>query len=259
MANYKEGHAYYFAFMSLVDPSPSNRAAWGCYSRDIMVYMMKAVLNNAKEPIDTGYGLSGNRGSDSTLPFTLTVDWLMGGGYLSSSDLTIARQYFAWIGQNITTNPGTGSTTPIGHYNSSTRFLTGSIFDYTGQRAMGNNYTHSKEMYLVAAALTFNDTPDDDPATPNTCNATRYVVCPDGTAGSLHAYWTYVTGGQLYKDWAHIEDPNVSWQAHQAAYSNLPTVPSCNNPWGTNPVPCFGDGRGGESSGRQLVSLLFLS
>jgi hypothetical protein len=103
-------------------------------------------------------------------------------------------------------------------------------------------------MYLAAAALTFNDTATDDPATPNTCNATRYVVCPDGTAGSLHAYWTYLAGGMLYKDWAHIEDPNVSWQAYQAAYANLPTVPSCGNPWSSNPVPCFGEGRGGESS-----------
>ena len=75
---------------------------------------------------------------------------------------------------------------------------------------MGNNYTHSKMLYLVAAALTFNDTTTDDPALANTCGATRYQVCPDGTAGSLHAYWTYLTGGMLYKDWAHMEDPEVS-------------------------------------------------
>src|ERR1700677_633248 len=248
IANWKEIDAYLFAFMSLVDPSATNRAAWGCYSRDIMVYMMNAVLNNSASPIDGPYGLTGNRGSDSTLQFTLTVDWLMGGGYLSSSDLTTARQYFSFIGQNMVSTALTGSTPPVGGYNSSSQFLTGSIFDYTGQRAMGNNYTHSKEMYLAAAALTFNDTAADDPPTPNTCNATRYVVCPDGTAGSLHAYWTYLSGGMLYKDWAHIEDPNVSWQAYQAAYANLPTVPSCGNPWSSNPVPCFGDGRGGESS-----------
>ena len=248
VANWKEIDAYLFAFMSLVDPSATNRAAWGCYSRDIMVYMMKAVLNNSASPIDGPYGLTGNRGSDSTLQFTLTVDWLMGGGYLSSADLTTARQYFAWVGQNMINTAFTGQRAVVGNYNSKSQFLLGSIFDYTGQRAMGNNYTHSKEMYLAAAALTFNDTPDDDPATPNTCKATRYVVCPDGTAGSLHAYWTYLTGGMLYKDWAHIEDPNVSWQAYQTAYANLPTVPSCANPWSSNPVPCFGDGRDGESS-----------
>jgi hypothetical protein len=248
VASYKEQHAYLFAFMSLADPSPANRAAWGCYSRDIMVYMMNAVLSNSASPIDGPYGLTGNRGSDSTLQFTLTVDWLMGGGYLSDEDQTTARKYFAFVGQNMVSTTFTGSRAVVGHYSSAAQFLTGSIFDYTGQRAMGNNYTHSKEMYLAAAALTFNDTAADDPPTPNTCGATRYVVCPDGTAGSLHAYWTYLSGGMLYKDWAHIEDPNVSWQAYQAAYSNLPTVPSCNNPWSSRPVPCFGDGRGGESS-----------
>jgi hypothetical protein len=248
IANYKEQDAYLFAFMSLVDPSPTNRAAWGCYGRDIMVYMMNAVLNNSTAPIDTGYGLTGNRGSDSTAQFTLTVDWLMGGNYLSSADLTTARKYFAWVGQNMITTVFTGSRAIVGNYNSSSQFLTGSIWDYGGQRAMGNNYTHSKEMYFVAAALTFNDDPTDDPPTANTCGATRYVVCPDGTAGSLHAYWTYLTGGMLYKDWAHVEDPNVSWQAYQAAYANLPTQPSCNNTWSSSPVPCFGDGRGGESS-----------
>ena len=56
----------------------------------------------------------------------------------------------------------------------------------------------------------FNDTTTDDPPLANTCGATRYQVCPDGTAGSLHAYWTYFTGGMLYKDWAHMEDPAVS-------------------------------------------------
>src|SRR5271155_1062 len=138
VANYKEIDAYLFAFMSLVDPSATNRAAWGCYSRDIMVYMMNAALNNGTSPIDGRYGLTGNRGSDSTLPFTLTVDWLMGGGYLSSADLTTARRYFAWVGQNMVTIPYTGTRAVVGKYNSSSQFLTGDVFDYTGQRAMGN-------------------------------------------------------------------------------------------------------------------------
>ncbi len=83
---------------------------------------------------------------------------------------------------------------------------------------MGNNYSHSKIMYLTAAALTFNDTTQDDPALTNSCGAARYTVCPDGTAGSLHAYWTYLDGAMLYKDWAHMEDPGVSLKAYQAAY-----------------------------------------
>src|ERR1035441_3906776 len=96
---------------------------------------------------------------------------------------------------------------------------------------MGNNYTQAKMIYLVAAALTFNDNTTDDPPLTNTCSATRYQVCPDASAGSLHAYLTYFTGGMMYKDWANMEDPNVTWKAYQAAYGNLPTQPSCDSTW----------------------------
>ena len=112
---------------------------------------------------------------------------------------------------------------------------------------MGNNYTHSKIFYLAAAALTFNDDPDDDPPLANTCHATRYVVCPDGTAGSLHAYWNYLAGGMLYKDWAHMEDPSITWRAYQAAFKNMPSPTECIYVDGSKHL-CLGDGRGGESS-----------
>ena len=49
--NWPEGDAH-LSLMSLIDPSASNRAKWGACGRDIMVYMMNALLNNANEPID---------------------------------------------------------------------------------------------------------------------------------------------------------------------------------------------------------------
>ena len=79
------------------------------------------------------------------------------------------------------------------------------------------------------------------------CGATRYQVCPDYSAGSLHAYWKFFAGTALYDEWAHLEDPNVSWKAYQAAYSNLPSQPTCYNT-DLKYHPCFGDGRGGEAS-----------
>lgn len=112
-------------------------------------------------------------------------------------------------------------------------------------RAMGNNYTQSRVLILTAMALTFNDDPNDDPPLPNTCNATRYQVCPDGTAGSLHAYWSYVAGGLLYKDWAVMEDPFIVFQAYRAAYKNPSSPPMCNTPW-HRPILCLGVARGGE-------------
>jgi hypothetical protein len=103
-------------------------------------------------------------------------------------------------------------------------------------------------MYLTAAALTFDDNPTDDPPLPNTCSATRYQVCADGTAGSLHAYWKYLVGGMLYKDWAHIEDPIIAQNAYNAFFGNLASIPACHSVAANGKVPCFGDGRGGESS-----------
>jgi hypothetical protein len=172
----------------------------------------------------------------------------MAGGYLSASDQQVARSFLALAGQQMISLIYTGAVARVGGYNSAFQFDSGSVWDFVGERFMGNNYTHSKIMYLTAAALTFNDTPQDDPALTNSCGATRYTVCPDGTAGSLHAYWTYLTGGMLYKDWAHMEDPAVSLPAYQAAFSNLSTVPTCEDSRTGTKVPCFGDGRGGESS-----------
>ena len=265
---YLEVHAYLYAFLSLVDPADPTYK-WGCYSHDIIVYMMNYWMNpvnfvtavyGSNDPniapgasgwTDAQQGLTGNHGADSTEYFTLTPDWLMAGGYLSSSDLTLTRKFFALAASQMISMNFNGTEAAVGNYNSSAQFNTGSLWDYGAQRKMGNNYTHSKIMYLTAAALTFNDNTTDDPATPNTCSATRYVVCPDGTAGSLHAYLTYLTGGMLYKDWANVEDPNVSWQAYQAAYGNLPTQPMCNDAESFTTsipsVPCFGSGRDGES------------
>ncbi len=248
--------AYLFAFMSMIDPSDSTYN-WGCYGRDIWVYYAiywQNPLGSSYSPStlasrqnDLNNGLTGNNGADSNEPYSLTADWLMAGGYLSAADMAQTRGFFETAAQSVIAITYTGERAAVGGYNSAAQFDTNSIFDFDGQRAMGNNYTHSKMLYLVAAALTFNDTTTDDPPLANTCGATRYQVCPDGTAGSLHAYWTYFTGGMLYKDWAHMEDPGVTVPAYQAAYSNLSGQPTCEDSTNGDRVPCFGDGRGGES------------
>lgn len=253
----RQNDAYLFAFMSLIDPGDS-KYKWGCFGRDVWIYYAKYFI----DPLAPGYspetlvyrqndvhnGMTGNRGSDSSVVLTLTPDWLMGGGYLSKADLDVTRAYFAHAAQGVVTIPYTGTRAKVGDYNSPSQIDTHSpSLDLTNQRAMGNNYTHTKILYLAAAALTFNDTPEDDPPLQNTCNATRYVVCPDGSAGSLHAYWTYLVGGMLYKDWAHLEDPTVTWRAYQAAFKNMPSPLQCMFSDGSRHL-CLGDGRGGESS-----------
>ncbi|HXS12573.1 MAG TPA: Ig domain-containing protein, partial [Acidobacteriaceae bacterium] len=255
--SWEEGDAYLFAFMSMVDPNDSTYN-WGCYGRDIWMYYANFWLNPmssaysadsaAIRQVDANYGLTGNHGADSTEALTLTPDWLMAGGYLSAADQQVTRAYFALAAKQMINIALTGNRATVGNYNSPAQVNTNSIWDFDGQRAMGNNYSHSKVLYLTAAALIFNDTPTDDPALTNSCGAGRYTVCADGTAGSLHAYWTYLTGGVLYKDWAHMEDPAVSQDAYQAAFSNLSGTPKCEDSASGTQVPCFGDGRGGESS-----------
>jgi hypothetical protein len=228
-----------FAYMALIDPSDPTYH-WGCYARDIYIYVIGNVLNGNET-------FAGNVWSDGVGGFALAPDWLMAGGYLSSSDITLTRSFFAWAAPQIL-NYSYGYAPPwTASYNSSAEFATGTPQDLQKIRAMGNNYTFSRLMYMVATGLTFDDNTTDDPPLTNTCSATRYQICPDGTAGSLHAYWHYATGAMLYMYWAHLEDPNVSWQAYQSAYGNLPTQPACLYMDGTS-HPCFGDGRGGESS-----------
>ena len=240
--NWKEQDAFLFAMMSTIAPGKSERDQWGCFGHDIFLSMARYVL---KGELDLHQG---NHWSDSALQITLTPDWLMGGGYLNSkADLDTTRSYLAKIAEEQITNIYNGTLAVIGSYNQPAQFQQADENSTTGMRAMGNNYTQSRILYLAAAALTFNDTPADDPPLPNSCNATRYQICKDGTAGSLHAYWKYVTGGMLYKDWANLEDPDVVQQAYNVAFKNLPSQPMCNTLW-HKPIPCLGGGRGGESN-----------
>jgi hypothetical protein len=238
-----EGYANLFAFLSMIDPS-DRTYHWGSYGRDVWVYLMKQVV--------AGGGVIPTVGQDEArrqaVPFVFTTDWLMAGnggaGFLSSADQTVARQYIAVTLQNlISDNP----LIPNGPYNSPSEFASRGI---GSMRIFGNNYQEAWMLYWGVLPLTFNDTTLDDPPLANTCSATRYQVCNDGTAGSMHAYFkSWFVGAVLYLNWAHLEDPNVSWQAYQASYANLPTIPSCYQTGDTGTkIPCFGDGRGGESS-----------
>jgi Chitobiase/beta-hexosaminidase C-terminal domain/Bacterial Ig-like domain (group 2) len=248
--NYVEVDANSFALLSMIAPTAALRNQWGCAARDVWTYVMQQM-------VDGNMNVRGNEWSDESLPFSVTTDWLMAGNYLSPTDLTLAHQYAAFMLQNALTSSGSynegiyGTVPPNGPYDSSSEFIVygaaAGESDLAGIRWMGNNYTESRLLYLAALSLTFDDNTTDDPPLTNTCSASRYEICPDWSAGSLHAYFKYFDGALLYLDWAHLEDPNVSWQAYQAAYGNLPTQPTCQYTSGTYHA-CFGDGRQGESS-----------
>jgi hypothetical protein len=191
----------------------------------------------------------------------------MGAGALNSSEqASIRADMYVFAKGLITSGNGYAPPATLSNYNSPALFNQGATQSASPgiqiPRQMGNNYTLSRMLILAGFGLTFNDNTTDDPPLTNTCSATRYQICPDGTAGSLHAYWNYVDGSMLYLENAHLEDPIVGWKEYQAAYHNLLKQPTCHYSEGP-PWPCFGDGRGGESSegswyGYSLVRLRYL-
>jgi hypothetical protein len=230
--------------MALIDPSDPTYN-WKCYAHDIGISVMNEYL--AAQWFSTPDNQSNlNEWSDPSYAAPLLPDFLLGSGAVTSSqDIATLHSFLYYMAQVVLNFQGGPS--PSAPYNSSSMFSAGSVWDLDGMRANGNNYSESRMLYLEAAGLTFNDNETDDPPLPNTCNATRYQVCPDFTAGSLHAYWRYFVGGTLYDYWAAIEDPTVSVPAYQSAYGNLPSQPTCENTDGLL-HPCFGINREGESS-----------
>ena len=240
---YKEGDANFMAFVALNDTSSTTRDKFGCAARDVLVYVMAGVTNGSEV-------ISGNRWSDSSVPFAVTPNWLMA-RYLSSSDMTTTRAYAAFLCQWVQVH-GNGYSPPAGPYNSPTLYQSGST--PTSMRQMGDNYVWSKVLILAALGLAFNDTTTDpgngdyDPPLANTCSATRYQVCTDYSAGSLHAYGIEDISVYLYLEWARLVDPAIAQQAYYTAYGAPATIPTnCLYESGAT-IPCFGDQQGGESS-----------
>lgn len=227
--------ALLYAQLALLDPSDP-KYKWGCYGRDIAVYTMQQLTSRAQ-------ALTGNTWSDHVDGWVLVPDYLMGAGALTSaSDLALTRKYAAFMLKNTMTAQAT-----YGAYGSYKNWNSPSQFDSIDHiRRFGNNYTMTRVEILVGLGLLFDDNSNDDPPLPNTCSASRYQVCPDFSAGSMHAYAAYAMGSMLFNMWAHDEDPNVTLAAYNASYPGFGSMPQCG--YYNSKVPCFGDGRDGESA-----------
>lgn len=240
--NNRENDAYWMSIIATISNDSTRRNTYGCAARDI--YMA-----------NVGYALAdqinltqGNRWSDGSTSFIFAADWLMGGNYFSSADMTNVRAFlYKYAQDQVSAGATDGVRALIGSYNDPAQFVTTSNLAATGERATVNNYSRSRDLLLMGIGLMFNDDTTDDPPLTNTCSATRYQICSDGTAGSLHAYWTYDWGGMLYKEWANVEDAGITFPAYNAAFG-LSSIPNCPSQGGPAVISCFGGSRGGESS-----------
>ena len=172
--NYREADANAMAWFSMIAPTSALRNQYGCAARDIWVYVMTNVISGAE-------GIVGNHWSDDSVAFATTTDWLMAGGYLSSSDLTLARQYSAFMLKTVL-NYAYGITAPVSTYNSACEFNIGAgcvtaSNDLQNMRTYGNNYSMSKALYLAALSLTFNDNTTDDPLLTGAYNKIGRASC----------------------------------------------------------------------------------
>ena len=237
--SFRENDAFSLVLMGILFPTETplgGSCKWGDYGHDVWVYVMTHVL-------DGSTSLPQNHWSDTVTSFALTGEWCVAVCSLTSGEKLQTQAYLAHMAQ--LTLQYFSFPDPTQPYNSSGMFTDGP--DNFWNANIGNNYEQSVMMYQLAAGFTFNDNTGEDPPLTNTCSATRYQVCPDYSAGSLAAYGHFFMGGLLYLYWGNIEDPNISWLAYNAAYSNLPTPPTCIYGASVPFFPCFGQARQGEA------------
>jgi hypothetical protein len=156
--NFVENDAFWMAQVALMDNSSSNRNQYGCPAHDVF-------MTNIEYAINGEFKVDGNRMSGSADQFALTADLLLGGGYLSSADQAVVRNFLAVVAYD-QVNSFYGSEGVIGSYNSATQFTNFGDSSYVFMRAMGNNYTQSRMLILTAAALQFDDNTSADPLMP---------------------------------------------------------------------------------------------
>lgn len=239
--------AYLFSLVALMKPGtgPSGvgSCTWGQIARDVWIYTLTNLKSGA-------IYFAGNVWSDESVSMVLGLHYAIASGAINTTtDLNSVRSFMAWALPTIL-NYSYGSSAPATNLNNYQQFHTGNQFELTGQRAMGNNYTQSKILYVIGYALMFHDDTTNDPALTNTCSAARYAMCADYTAGSLHAYWYYAVGGFLLKSWAHLDDPAIVQPVYAAAYPSggFGSGVQCDWTFGGATYNCMGDGWGGESS-----------
>jgi hypothetical protein len=192
-----EAYAEMFAFMSLVDPDPTARAAHGARARNLLMH----VMNEAAKGEDASQSPAPFRGSGFATynranywgeAFGLTVDWAY--PYFTAADKATLRAVFRrWADDCVnaaTTNEE--HPQPVGVMNDPAL-----LADKRQLRWAANNYFtgHMRQLTLLSLALDPADDPPVDPQKP--------ASALGNTVGS---YLADVTGAWLYQQYAVYAD-----------------------------------------------------
>jgi hypothetical protein len=202
-----EAYAEFFAFMSLVDPSASNRAKWASQSRTMLMWALNqaANCNSASQPFCYPDFITGNRMNYWGEAWGLTVDWIYPS--LTATDkATIRKVYLNWA--NILLNvPNRSGTSPLypGSLNDP-RVLgidaTQSAFvqqnNQINARWAANNYFLGQARTLMLMAMAID--PADDPVV-------NSKLPYSAVGNSLGSFVNDGTGWWLYQIYAIFEPP----------------------------------------------------
>ena len=197
-----EALAEFFAFVSLVDPDPTARAAHGNRAKNLLMHVIReADKGVAPDPQNPGPFRAAafatyNRASEWGEAFGLTVDWIY--PLLAADDkAAIRRVFMRWADENVrAATSGDEHPQPIGVVNDP-RLLA----DKKRLRWAVNNYftAHMRQLTLYGLCLDEADDPPLDPLAP----ARRL-------GNTLRSYLDDAIGAWLYQQYAVYEDPAVS-------------------------------------------------
>jgi hypothetical protein len=207
-----EAYAEIFAFMSLVDPDPTERAAYGARARNLLMH----VMNEAVKGVDTSATpapfrspsfATYNRANYWGEAFGLTVDWAY--PYFSAADkATIQKVFLIWSDECVHASTTSDEhPQPIGVLNDPSL-----LADTQQLRWAANNYYtgHMRDLTMMSLAL---DPADDPPVSASS---------PVNQLGnSMRSYLADVTGAWLYQQYAVYTDAATASAALGAPAAGL--------------------------------------
>ncbi|GAC1599692.1 MAG: hypothetical protein NVS3B21_26410 [Acidimicrobiales bacterium] len=189
------------AFNSLIDPSPTARATYAQWARNLIMYALNqaALGHQTGAPFrDPAFAIY-NRANGSGEEWPLIVDWIY--PVLSAQDkATIRNVFLQWANDCLTASTTGGDhPSPVGAENTTSLLPFGKAY-----RMAANNYYlgHARLLTMMSLSLDPGDDPAVNPAQPSAV-----------LGNTLRSFIPNATGAWLYQEFAQFGDgPTVASQ-----------------------------------------------